>query len=75
MSKKESNPKPPSNAKRPLPPPAPPIPSFQNIPLRSEIGKKLRDIFTPPTGSVFIETNYSTLELRILASLLMERDK
>lgn len=45
-------------------------PPIQNIPLRTETGKKLREVFTQK--GVFVEADYASLELRILAELEKE---
>lgn len=42
-------------------------PNLQNIPTRIEIGKKLRKIFKPTDGKVFLDADYSQIELRVLA--------
>ena len=42
-------------------------PNLQNIPTRIEIGKKLRKVFKPAKGKVFLDADYSQIELRVLA--------
>lgn len=42
-------------------------PNLQNIPTRIEIGKKLRKIFKPEGEKVFLDADYSQIELRVLA--------
>ncbi|MDE6598119.1 MAG: DNA polymerase I [Clostridia bacterium] len=42
-------------------------PNLQNIPIREEEGKELRKIFIPREGNVFIDADYSQIELRLLA--------
>ena len=42
-------------------------PNLQNIPIRTQLGRKLRAGFVPPTGWQFIAADYSQVELRILA--------
>ncbi len=42
-------------------------PNLQNIPVREEEGKELRKIFVPRDGNVFIDADYSQIELRLLA--------
>lgn len=42
-------------------------PNLQNIPTRIEIGKKLRKVFKPEDERVFVDADYSQIELRVLA--------
>ena len=44
-------------------------PNLQNIPVRSELGRKVRTAFTVPEDSVFLACDYSQIELRLLAHL------
>ena len=44
-------------------------PNLQNIPVRTEMGSKIRDIFVPKEGYIFVDADYSQIELRVLASL------
>ncbi len=44
-------------------------PNLQNIPMRTELGRQIRKVFTPKPGCVFADADYSQIELRILASL------
>ena len=42
-------------------------PNLQNIPIRIELGKLIRKVFYPEQGNVFIDSDYSQIELRVLA--------
>lgn len=42
-------------------------PNLQNIPTRIEIGKKLRKVFKPAKNKIFLDADYSQIELRVLA--------
>lgn len=42
-------------------------PNLQNIPTRMELGKQLRKVFKPEEGCIFIDADYSQIELRVLA--------
>ena len=44
-------------------------PNLQNIPTRFELGKKVRKIFKPEPGKVYIDADYSQIELRVLAHM------
>ena len=44
-------------------------PNLQNIPIRMPIGKELRKVFIPKDGFVFVDADYSQIELRILAHM------
>ena len=44
-------------------------PNLQNIPIRTELGRELRKVFVPADGCLFVDADYSQIELRILASL------
>ena len=44
-------------------------PNLQNIPIRTEMGRHFRSVFIPKEGCVFLDADYSQIELRILAAL------
>ena len=44
-------------------------PNLQNIPTRMELGKKIRKAFKPANGCVFLDADYSQIELRVLAHI------
>ena len=44
-------------------------PNLQNIPMRIELGRLIRKAFFPKEGYVFVDADYSQIELRVLAHL------
>ena len=44
-------------------------PNLQNIPIRMELGRMIRKVFLPKDGYVFVDADYSQIELRILAHM------
>lgn len=44
-------------------------PNLQNIPVRMELGRLIRKVFVPQEGYVFLDADYSQIELRVLAHM------
>ena len=44
-------------------------PNLQNIPVRTELGSEIRRMFVPADGCVFVDADYSQIELRVLAHI------
>ena len=44
-------------------------PNLQNIPVRVELGREIRKVFVPREGCIFIDADYSQIELRVLAHM------
>ena len=49
-------------------------PNLQNIPARMELGREIRKIFIPEDGYVFVDADYSQIELRVLASMSQDEN-
>lgn len=48
-------------------------PNLQNIPMRMELGRRIRKVFVPMDGCLFMDADYSQIELRILAHMSDDR--
>ena len=48
-------------------------PNLQNIPTRFELGKRVRKVFKPEDGKIYIDADYSQIELRVLASISQDK--
>lgn len=44
-------------------------PNLQNIPMRMELGRRIRKVFVPMEGYLFMDADYSQIELRVLAHM------
>lgn len=44
-------------------------PNLQNIPMRMELGRRIRKVFIPMDGYLFMDADYSQIELRVLAHM------
>lgn len=44
-------------------------PNLQNIPMRMELGRRIRKVFIPKDGYLFMDADYSQIELRVLAHM------
>jgi DNA polymerase-1 len=44
-------------------------PNLQNIPIRMELGREIRKVFVPKEGYIFVDADYSQIELRVLAHM------
>ncbi len=49
-------------------------PNLQNIPVRTELGRSIRKVFVPEEGYVFVDADYSQIELRIMAAMSGDRN-
>lgn len=49
-------------------------PNLQNIPVRSELGRRIREAFVPAEGNVFVSADYSQFELRLAAVLAGDKE-
>ena len=44
-------------------------PNLQNIPVRTELGSEIRKMFVPQDGWLFVDADYSQIELRVLSDI------
>ncbi len=49
-------------------------PNLQNIPIRTERGRAMRKVFIPDEGAIFVSSDYSQIELRIMAHLSQDKN-
>ena len=49
-------------------------PNMQNIPVRTERGREMRKFFTADTGKMFLDADYSQIELRIMAHICGDKN-
>lgn len=48
-------------------------PNLQNIPVRLELGRELRKVFIPEEGFVYLDADYSQIELRVMAAMAKDQ--
>ena len=49
-------------------------PNLQNLPTRTALGREIRKVFVPKDGYVFVDADYSQIELRVMASLSQDEN-
>lgn len=49
-------------------------PNLQNIPVRTDLGRRIREAFVPKEGNVFVSADYSQFELRLAAVLAGDKE-
>ena len=49
-------------------------PNLQNLPVRTNEGKRLREFFVAENGKVLVDADYSQIELRVLASMANDKN-
>lgn len=49
-------------------------PNLQNIPVRTDLGRRIREAFIPGKGNIFISADYSQFELRLAAILAGDKE-
>jgi DNA polymerase-1 len=49
-------------------------PNLQNIPVRTDLGRKIRSAFVPDKGKIFVSADYSQFEIRLAAVLADDKE-
>lgn len=49
-------------------------PNLQNLPTRTALGREIRKVFVPKDGYIFVDADYSQIELRVMASLAQDEN-
>lgn len=49
-------------------------PNLQNIPMKTDLGRQIRKVFVPKEGFVFVDADYSQIELRVLAHMANDKN-
>lgn len=49
-------------------------PNLQNIPVRTDLGRRIREAFVPKSGNVLVSADYSQFELRLAAALAKDTE-
>ncbi len=49
-------------------------PNMQNIPIRTELGSRMRQFFTAREGNLLVDADYSQIELRVLAAIAKDEN-
>ncbi len=48
-------------------------PNLQNIPTRTELGREIRKMFVAGEGKIFVDADYSQIELRVLSAIVNDK--